>query len=212
VTKEYSVTEIDLDISGMTCTSCAMSIEKKLNKLPGVVATVNYATEKAHVVLPEGVSVDRAIETIAETGYGASLPTVDAVGAAASDERELRSLRWRLIISAILTIPVVLMAMVPALQFDYWQWISLVLATPVVMWGAWPFHRATWANLRHGSVTMDTLVSLGVVAAYAWSLYALFFGGAGMVGMTMDFAWLRLAESVLTSCEWMGSVTGSNLL
>jgi len=184
------VTEIDLDISGMTCTSCAMSIEKKLNKLPGVVATVNYATEKAHVVLPQGISVDRAIETVAETGYTASLPISDVGGTAADDDRELRSLRQRVIISAILTIPVVLMAMVPALQFDYWQWISLVLATPVVMWGAWPFHRATWANLRHGSVTMDTLVSLGVVAAYAWSLYALFFGGAGMVGMTMDFAWL----------------------
>ena len=184
------MTEVDLDIGGMTCTSCAMSIEKKLNKLPGVVATVNYATEKAHVVLPQGISVDRAIETVAETGYTASLPVDDDAGAAADDDRELRSLRQRVIISAILTIPVVLMAMVPALQFDYWQWISLVLATPVVTWGAWPFHRATWANLRHGAVTMDTLISLGVIAAYAWSLYALFFGGAGMVGMTMDFAWL----------------------
>ena len=184
------MTEVDLDIGGMTCTSCAMSIEKKLNKLPGVVATVNYATEKAHVVLPQGISIDRAIETVAETGYTASLPVADAVGAAAADDSELRGLRQRVIISAILTIPVVLMAMVPALQFDYWQWISLVLATPVVTWGAWPFHRATWANLRHGSVTMDTLISLGVIAAYAWSLYALFFGGAGMVGMTMDFAWL----------------------
>jgi Cu+-exporting ATPase len=184
------VTEVDLDIGGMTCTSCAMSIEKKLNKLPGVVATVNYATEKAHVVLPQGISVDRAIETVAETGYTASLPISDVGGTAADDDRELRSLRQRVIISAILTIPVVLMAMVPSLQFDYWQWISLVLATPVVTWGAWPFHRATWANLRHGLVTMDTLISLGVIAAYAWSLYALFFGGAGMVGMTMDFAWL----------------------
>ncbi len=190
VMKEYSVTEVDLDIGGMTCTSCAMSIEKKLNKLPGVVATVNCATEKAHVVLPQGISVERAIETIADTGYTASLHEVDAVSAAAGDDRELRSLRQRLIISAILTIPVVLMAMVPALQFDYWQWISLVLATPIVTWGAWPFHRATWTNLRHGAVTMDTLISLGVIAAYAWSLYALFFGGAGMVGMTMDFAWL----------------------
>ena len=184
------MTEVDLDIGGMTCTSCAMSIEKKLNKLPGVVATVNYATEKAHVVLPQGISVDRAIETVAETGYTASLPVDDDAGAAADDDRELRSLRQRVIISAILTIPVVFMAMVPSLQFDYWQWISLVLATPVVTWGAWPFHRATWANLRHGAVTMDTLISLGVIAAYAWSLYALFFGGAGMVGMTMDFAWL----------------------
>ena len=184
------MTEIDLDIGGMTCTSCAMSIEKKLNKLPGVVATVNYATEKAHVVLPQGISIDRAIETVAETGYKASLPVVDLIGAAASNDHELRSLRQRLIICTILTIPVVLMAMIPALQFDYWQWISLVLATPVVTWGAWPFHRVTWANLRHGSVTMDTLISLGVIAAYAWSMYALFFGGAGMIGMTMDFAWL----------------------
>jgi Cu+-exporting ATPase len=190
VTKEYSVTEVDLDIGGMTCTSCAMSIEKKLNKLPGVIATVNYATEKAHVVLPEGVSIDRAIETVAETGYTASLPVDNVAGAAADEDSELRSLRQRLIICTILTIPVVLMAMVPALQFDYWQWISLVLATPVVTWGAWPFHRATWANLRHGAVTMDTLISLGVIAAYVWSLYALFFGGAGMVGMTMEFAWL----------------------
>ena len=184
------MTEVDLDIGGMTCTSCAMSIEKKLNKLPGVIATVNYATEKAHVVLPQGVSIDRAIEAVAETGYTGSLPVVDEWGTAAGDDRELRSLRQRLIICTILTIPVVLMAMVPALQFDYWQWISLVLATPVVTWGAWPFHRATWANLRHGAVTMDTLISLGVIAAYVWSLYALFFGGAGMVGMTMDFAWL----------------------
>jgi Cu+-exporting ATPase len=167
-----------------------MGIEKRLNTLPGVIATVNYATEKAHVVLPQGVSIDRAIETVAETGYAASLPVVDAWGTAAGDDHELRSLRQRLIICTILTIPVVLMAMVPALQFDYWQWISLVLATPVVTWGAWPFHRATWANLRHGSVTMDTLISLGVIAAYVWSLYALLFGGAGMVGMTMDFAWL----------------------
>ena len=184
------MTEVDLDIGGMTCTSCAMSIEKKLNKLPGVIATVNYATEKAHVVLPEGVSIDRAIETVAETGYTASLPVDNVAGAAADEDSELRSLRQRLIICTILTIPVVLMAMVPALQFDYWQWISLVLATPVVTWGAWPFHRATWANLRHGAVTMDTLISLGVIAAYVWSLYALFFGGAGMVGMTMEFAWL----------------------
>jgi Cu+-exporting ATPase len=188
--KECSVTEVDLEISGMTCTSCAMSIEKKLNKLPGVVATVNYATEKAHIVMPEGVSVDRAIKAVTETGYSASLPVADLIGAAAANDSELRSLRQCLLICTILTIPVVLMAMVPSLQFDYWQWISLVLATPVVTWGAWPFHRATWANLRHGLVTMDTLISLGVIAAYAWSLYALFFGGAGMVGMTMDFAWL----------------------
>lgn len=179
-------TEVDLEIGGMTCSSCAMRIEKKLNKLPGVIATVNYATEKAHVSLPVGVSVDQAISTIVATGYSAALP----VAGASEDNSELASLRTRLIISAILTIPVVLMAMVPALQFDYWQWISLALATPVVTWGAWPFHRAAWMNLRHGAVTMDTLISIGVLAAYLWSLYALFFGGAGMIGMTMEFSWL----------------------
>ena len=163
-----------------------MRIEKKLNKLPGVIATVNYATEKAHVSLPVGVSVDQAISTIVATGYLAALPAA----CASEDNSELASLRTRLVISAILTIPVVLMAMVPALQFDYWQWISLALATPVVTWGAWPFHRAAWMNLRHGAVTMDTLISIGVLAAYLWSLYALFFGGAGMIGMTMEFSWL----------------------
>ncbi|MEY4136123.1 MAG: hypothetical protein RL205_251 [Actinomycetota bacterium] len=179
-------TEVDLEIGGMTCSSCAMRIEKKLNKLPGVIATVNYATEKAHVSLPAEVSVERAIETVEATGYTAVLPVAER----SDGDFELVSLRRRLVISAVLTIPVVLMAMVPALQFDYWQWISLVLATPVVTWGAWPFHRATWMNLRHGAVTMDTLISLGVLAAYAWSVYALVFGGAGMIGMTMDFTWL----------------------
>lgn len=179
-------TEVDLEIGGMTCSSCAMRIEKKLNKLPGVSATVNYATEKAHVYLPADISVERAIETVIASGYTATLPVEDP----ADDSAEIRLLRRRLTISAVLTIPVVLMAMIPALQFDYWQWISLALATPVVLWGAWPFHRATWANIRHGAVTMDTLISLGVLAAYAWSLYALVFGGAGMIGMTMEFAWL----------------------
>lgn len=180
------VTEVDLVIGGMTCSSCALGIERNLNKLPGVTATVNYATEKAHVVLPVDVSVDQAIATVEATGYSAALPTPDIN----DDDSELVTLRQRLVISAILTIPVVLMAMIPALQFDYWQWISLVLATPVVTWGAWPFHRATWLNIRHRAVTMDTLVSLGVLAAYLWSLYALLFGGAGMIGMTMEFAWL----------------------
>lgn len=181
-----ALTEVDLVIGGMTCSSCALGIERNLNKLPGVTATVNYATEKAHLSLPADVSIDAAIETVVATGYTASLPTVDPV----DDDDELRGLRRRLIVSAILATPVVLMAMIPALQFDYWQWISLVLATPVVTWGAWPFHRAAWMNIRHGAVTMDTLVSLGVLAAYLWSLYALFFGGAGMIGMSMGFAWL----------------------
>ena len=179
-------TEVDLEIGGMTCSSCAMRIEKKLNRLPGVSATVNYATEKAHVRLPADVSIERAIETVVATGYTAALPAEEP----SDDDADLRRLRRRLIISAALTAPVVLMSMIPALQFEYWQWISLVLATPVVTWGAWPFHRAAWVNLRHGAVTMDTLISLGVIAAYAWSVYALIFGGAGMIGMRMPFAWL----------------------
>jgi Cu+-exporting ATPase len=188
------VTEVDLVIGGMTCSSCALGIERNLNRLPGVMATVNYATEKAHILLPADVSIDRAIQTVVATGYTATLPATDLGDDVADDDAddnaELGALRRRLIISALLTIPVVLMAMVPPLQFDYWQWISLVLATPVVTWGAWPFHRAAWMNIRHGAVTMDTLISLGVLAAFLWSLYALFFGGAGMIGMSMDFTWL----------------------
>lgn len=183
-------TEVDLEIGGMTCSSCAMRIEKKLNRLPGVTATVNYATEKAHIVLPAEVTITTAIDTVVATGYTARLPEDGRT----PDQGELLVLGRRLVISAILTIPVVLMAMIPALQFDYWQWISLVLATPVVTWGAWPFHRAAWLNIRHGAVTMDTLVSLGVLSAYLWSLYALLFRGAGMIGMSMDFTWLPSAS------------------
>ena len=188
--------EVDLEIEGMTCASCAMRIEKKLNKVPGVQATVNYATEKAHVVLPADVTIADAIAVVEATGYKAfepAPPEIATDGGAAPEHHAggaLESLRQRVVVSAILAVPVVLMAMIPALQFTYWQWASLTLAAPVVVWGALPFHRAAWVNLRHGAATMDTLISLGVLAAFTWSLYALFLGGAGEPGMTMAFSLL----------------------
>jgi Cu+-exporting ATPase len=178
-------TTVDLSIEGMTCASCALRIEKKLNKVPGVQATVNYATEKAHVVLPADVSVDDAIAVVEATGYHARAPQEAADSNETAGDPELAGLRSRLVISTVLTVPVVLMAMLPFLQFTYWQWASLALASPVVVWGALPFHRAAWTNLRHGAATMDTLISVGVLAAYLWSLYALFLGGAGEPGMAM---------------------------
>ena len=183
-------TPIVLAVGGMTCATCAMRVEKKLNKLPGVVATVNYATENATVELPAEISVGDAIAAVESAGY-----TAKELKRNIEEQGELKdsaevTLRNRLVISSILTIPVVLMAMIPALQFDYWQWLSLTLASPVVIWGALPFHRATWTNLRHGTATMDTLISMGVIAAYTWSLHALFFGGAGETGMKMEFTLL----------------------
>ena len=186
-TPASAVTEVDLDITGMTCASCAARVEKKLNRMPGVIATVNYGTDRAHIALPEGTSIDDAIATIEATGYTAQRPRVEFAREHAHDDPELRDLRRRVTISAVLTAPVVALAMIPPLQFDYWQWISLALAAPVVVWGALPFHRAAWTNLRHGAATMDTLVSLGVGAAFMWSLYALFLGGAGDRGMRMSF-------------------------
>ncbi|MGQ7297981.1 heavy metal translocating P-type ATPase [Quadrisphaera sp. KR29] len=209
-----------LQIQGMTCASCAMRIERKLNKLDGVNATVNYATEKAQVSIPKGFDPAVLITEVSKAGYTAVLPpdpaprrppvpgdgsetdaSAPAAGASAADsgeqtsaERELTSLRQRLIGAAVLTVPVVAMAMIPALQFTYWQWASLALAAPVIVWGAWPFHRAAWVNLRHGSATMDTLVSVGTAAALAWSLYALFLGTAGVPGMVHPFK-LTLAPS-----------------
>ena len=181
---------VDLQIGGMTCASCAARIEKKLNRMPGVQASVNYATEKAHVVLPEGTEVAAAIATVEATGYTATLPAPPPRASESTEpgeDPEVASLRRRLIISTALTVPVLVLAMVAPLQFDNWQWLSLTLAAPVVVWGAWPFHRAAWTNLRHGAATMDTLISLGVLAAFGWSLYALFFGDAGMPGMRMTF-------------------------
>src|SRR3712207_7938070 len=175
-------TEVQLEITGMTCASCANRIERKLNKLDGVTATVNYATEKATVDFdPQVVQPEQLVETVEAAGYQAVLPD-----AAEPDEDETAPLRRRLLVSAALTLPVFLIAMIPPLQFDNWQWLSLQLATPVVVWGAWPFHKAAWQNLRHLTATMDTLVSVGVLSAYGWSLYALFLGDAGMPGMKME--------------------------
>ncbi|MFB7307880.1 heavy metal translocating P-type ATPase [Streptomyces sp. NPDC056192] len=233
--------EAELVIGGMTCASCAARIEKKLNRMDGVTATVNYATEKARVEFGAGTRLDDVIATVEKTGYTAqplqrpaptppasavpppatertpptddTSPTekavtdaadtedtvdatpvarttesADAADAADADAADaLTALRQRLIVSAVLAAPVVLLAMVPALQFDNWQWLSLTLAAPVVVWGGLPFHRASWTNLRHGAATMDTLVSIGTLAAFGWSLWALFFGDAGMTGMRHGF-------------------------
>ncbi|ODQ96803.1 carbonate dehydratase [Dietzia alimentaria] len=209
-------TFVELQIEGMTCASCANRIERKLNKLDDVSAEVNYATEKARVRIPEGLQPQLLLDTVEQAGYHAQLPRPrntqprtsapgggDASGAAADAGQStghagnatddtaapdrVDELRQRVIISAVLSIPVIAMAMVPALQFTNWQWLSLTLAAPVIVWGAWPFHRAAAINLRHGAFTMDTLVSLGTSAAFLWSLYALFFGHAGMPGMTHGF-------------------------
>src|SRR5687768_13050940 len=162
-----SVTSVELAITGMTCASCANRIERKLNKLDGVTATVNYATEKAKVSHPVTVSTDDLLRTVEAAGYAAALPTPPDAVTPAEPERD--PLLQRLLVSTALSVPVVAMAMVPAWQFTYWQWASLALAAPVVVWGAWPFHRAAWTNLRHGATTMDTLVSVGVLAAFGWS-------------------------------------------
>ncbi|WP_051704485.1 cation-translocating P-type ATPase [Glycomyces sp. NRRL B-16210] len=179
---------IELDIGGMTCASCAMRIEKKLNKLDGVTATVNYATEKAKVTAPTELDPAELISVVEKTGYTAALPQPEepADGEPAADP-ELDSLRQRLIGAVALAIPVVAMAMVPAFQFNYWQWASLVLAAPAILWAGWPFHKAAWVNLRHGAATMDTLISVGTLSALAWSLYALFLGTAGEPGMRHAF-------------------------
>ncbi len=195
--------EVDLVIGGMTCASCAARIEKRLNKLEGVTATVNYATEKAKVRTTSAMAVDDLIAQVESAGYTAQ--PAKPVGTSSETagppegepEDETRPLRQRLVASAVLAFPVVLLAMIPALQFDYWQWLSLTLAAPVVTWGAWPFHRAAWLNLRHATATMDTLISIGVLAAFGWSLYALFLGDAGVPGMTHGF--------MLTADRDMGS-------
>ncbi|MFJ5230538.1 heavy metal translocating P-type ATPase [Kitasatospora sp. NPDC088391] len=183
-------TEVELRIGGMTCASCAARIEKKLNRMDGVRASVNYATEKAKVVVEGPVEVAELIATVEATGYTAALPEPPAAapatgGPAPADE--LAPLRQRLVTAVVLAVPVVAMAMVPALQFDNWQWLSLTLAAPVVTYAAWPFHRAAWTNARHRAATMDTLVSLGTGAAFLWSLWALFLGHAGMPGMRHGF-------------------------
>ncbi|PKB30314.1 Cu+-exporting ATPase [Pseudonocardia alni] len=181
---DSTVTEIELAVGGMTCASCANRIERKLNKLDGVSATVNYATEKARISAPGGVGLETLLGTVEAAGYTATPPSA---GTDEDPERDLRDLRNRLIGAAVLSVPVVVLAMTPAWQFVGWQWVSLLLTLPVWGWAGAPFHRAAWTNLRHGAATMDTLVSMGTTAALAWSLYALFLGTAGMPGMVHPF-------------------------
>jgi Cu+-exporting ATPase len=184
------VAEVELAIGGMTCASCAARVEKKLNRMDGVVATVNYATERARVTFADGVTPDDLVAAVARTGYSAELqPPPPAAGTDADTgdtgdpdgtaEPAVAALRRRVLVTAALTVPVLALSMIPALQFDSWQWLALILAAPVVTWGAWPFHRAALTALRHGGSTMDTLVSLGVTAAVGWSLYVLVLGGSG---------------------------------
>ena len=180
-----TVERIDLPIEGMTCASCAARIERKLNRLDGVTASVNYATEQAVVEYdPAQASPDTLVGAVEEVGYGVRLPQAET---ATNEVDPTASLRHRLIFSAILAPPVLAMGMIPALQFTYWQWLALQLATPVVFWAGWPFHVAAWKNLRHAAATMDTLISLGTLAAWGWSIVALFFLDAGVTGMKMPF-------------------------
>jgi Cu+-exporting ATPase len=184
---------LELPITGMTCASCANRIEKRLNKLEGVEASVNYATEKASVSYDaDQARPEDLVAAVEKAGYGAALPAPpspipEAAAARSGEEDPTRALRLRLVWAAVLSLPVLLLSMVSPLQFDNWQWLALQLATPVVLWAGWPFHRAAWANLKHGTATMDTLISVGTLAAWAWSVVALFFGDAGMAGMTMGF-------------------------
>ncbi|MEU2824068.1 cation transporter, partial [Streptomyces bacillaris] len=234
-TPAANASEAELMIGGMTCASCAARVEKKLNRMDGVTATVNYATEKARVTFAEGLELSDLVATVEKTGYTArpiappkhpvtppkrekpepeqeqaeepasadvrakaeeaeaaeeaepTAATEAADSAEAEQAASLATLRQRFIVSAVLSVPVVLLTMAPALQFDNWQWLSLTLAAPVVVYAGWPFHRATWTNLRHGAATMDTLVSMGTLAAFGWSLWALFLGDAGMPGMRHGF-------------------------
>ncbi|MFD5200158.1 cation transporter, partial [Streptomyces sp. NPDC058375] len=255
--------EAELMIGGMTCASCAARVEKKLNRMDGVTATVNYATEKARVTFGEGLKLGDLVATVEKTGYtarpvaqppvpaparapegtreaapepapqSASEPTPESApeptlepapesaaepvseaapdsiarDAEAEQDASLPALRRRLVVSAALAVPVVLLAMVPALQFDYWQWLSLTLAAPVVVWGGLPFHRAAWTNAKHGAATMDTLVSLGTLAAFGWSLWALFLGEAGMPGMRHGFD-LTVSRADATSTIYLEVAAG----
>ncbi|CAB4939327.1 unannotated protein [freshwater metagenome] len=179
---------VDLTVTGMTCASCAMRIEKKLNRIPGVTATVNYATETAHVARPEGVSVEQLVSAVESAGYGVLAADDDA-----DDDPGLLSRRWR--VSAALSTPLVIVAMVPAWQFRGWQWAAFALASVVVLWGGAPFHRVAWQGARHRTTTMDTLVSLGTLSAYLWSAFAVLFTDAGDLGTTMALAWLPMADA-----------------
>jgi Cu+-exporting ATPase len=184
---------IELAISGMTCASCANRIERKLNKLDGVVASVNYSTEKAKVSYPAGMSTDELLKAVDAAGYSARLPQLvrpagsdgapgEGLVEGAAEPDRITELRNRLLLVTVLTIPVIAMSMITPLQFRAWQWLALTMAAPVVLWGAGPFHKAAWKNARNGAASMDTLISVGTLAALAWSLYALFFGTAGELG------------------------------
>jgi Cu+-exporting ATPase len=200
---DVAVQTIELDVQGMTCASCAARIEKKLNRLEGVNATVNYATEKATVHAGKGTTAQTLIQTIEQTGYHATLPAESP----RDPDVELRQLRRRLIICAVLSLPVIMIAMVPAWQFPWWQWVSFALAGVVVTWGAWPFHRATLLNLRRGNATMDTLISIGALVAFGWSAYALLFGAAGEIGFTHPFE-LRLVRHAPTANLYLEAAVG----
>ena len=204
-TPTRAVTSLDLSIDGMTCASCAARVEKKLNKLDGVAATVNFATEKARVTYDGHVTTDQLLAAVEAAGYHASLPQQAPVEPASDDPAA--ELRRRLLICAALSVPVVALAMVPAWQFTYWQWLSLTLAAPVVVWGGWPFHVATWTNLRHRAATMDTLISIGTLSAFGWSVYALFWGHAGMPGMTHPFE-LTIARTDGTGNIYLEAAAG----
>ncbi|HEX7131120.1 MAG TPA: heavy metal translocating P-type ATPase, partial [Iamia sp.] len=211
---------IDLAITGMTCASCATRVEKKLNRLDGVTASVNYATEQARVTVDGDVSDDDLVATVEATGYGVVPPAPvpdehgvqghghhDPTNHMDHDVAPIDVLRQRLIVSAVLAVPVVAMGMVPALQIDGWQWLSLTLAAPVAIWGAWPFHRATWTNLRHGAATMDTLVSVGILAALGWSVWALLWGDAGVIGLSHGFS-IRPERGMATSSIYLEVAAG----
>jgi P-type Cu+ transporter len=201
MTTAPSPQQLDLPIEGMTCASCANRIERTLNKLEGVNASVNYATEKATVEYdPALVAPEALVDAVEQAGYSAQLPGAEPEAAPERDPSA--ALRLRLVVSALLALPVILLGMIPALQFTNWQWLALQLATPVVLWGGWPFHRAAWQNLRHGAATMDTLISIGTLAAYGWSVAALFFLDAGTPGMKMPFE-LTLSRDAASSSLYL---------
>jgi P-type Cu+ transporter len=217
-----AVRAVELAIGGMTCASCAARVEKKLSKLDGVSATVNLATGTARVTCPAMMPATELISVVEQAGYTAALlspggrpPGDPPSGGKPFPPDPLGPLRQRLLVSLTLAIPVVALAMIPPLQFRNWQWACLALASPVAVWGAWPFHRTAVAGARHGAATMDTLVSVGVAAAYLWSVYALFFGAAGRAGMHMDFAWLAqggLAERSGTGAIYLDVAAGVTAL
>jgi Cu+-exporting ATPase len=200
---DVAVQTIELDVQGMTCASCAARIEKRLNRLEGVNAAVNYATERATVHAGKATTAQTLIDTIEKTGYHATLPS----DSPRDPDLELRQLRRRLIICAMLSLPVIIISMVPAWQFPWWQWVSFALAGVVVIWGAWPFHRATLLNLQHGNATMDTLISIGTLAAFGWSAYALLFGAAGEIGFTHPFEF-RLIRHAPTANLYLEAAVG----